>query len=354
MYKKMLILDIVLILGFVAPRGLAQGFDVEILPVNTAADLDLSGAILYAVNFGNNGNPQLGDFVFSQDQDYPHLSLSITEEGVASAWEGIYPDTGDPQLDKLLGGVVWRYRGPSVVIGGLLPGIPYQLQIIFYETEHSRPMNVLVEGDIIVKEFDPLAAQGNVVGRGGSVMKYIFTPEDPILRVDFESFGKNGLMATSISGLVLTALIPDFDGNWTVDIEDLLILIEHWGQSDPSFDIAPAPAGDGVIDRDDLEVLMSYWGLEIPSPHLVAHWKLDEQEGAMARDSAGSHDATVIGVPAWLPTGGEIGGAMQFDGTTWIAADTILDPANGPFAVFAWVKGGGPGQVILSQEEGTN
>jgi hypothetical protein len=32
----------------------------------------------------------------------------------------------------------------------------------------------------------------------------------------------------------------------------------------------------------------------------------------------------------------------------------ICDPAAGSFSVFAWVKGGGPGQVILSQENGAN
>jgi hypothetical protein len=32
----------------------------------------------------------------------------------------------------------------------------------------------------------------------------------------------------------------------------------------------------------------------------------------------------------------------------------ILNPAEGPFSLFAWVKGGGPGQVIFSQAGGAN
>ncbi len=32
----------------------------------------------------------------------------------------------------------------------------------------------------------------------------------------------------------------------------------------------------------------------------------------------------------------------------------VLDPAAGPFNLFAWVQGGAPGQVIVSQEEGSN
>jgi len=147
-------------------------------------------------------------------------------------------------------------------------------------------------------------------------------------------------------------LVVDFNSDGIVDIKDLLRLIESWDKADPIVDIGPRPFGDGIVDAADLEVLMSCWGQEIPSPYLIAHWKLDEQEGSVAIDSAGVNDATVIGVPAWQLAGGRIGGAMQFDGATLIAADTVLSPADGPFSVFAWVKGGAPGQVILSQQTG--
>jgi len=149
-------------------------------------------------------------------------------------------------------------------------------------------------------------------------------------------------------------LVVDFNSDGIVDIKDLVRLIESWGQDDAIVDIGPRPFGDGIVDAADLEVLMSYWGQAIPSPYLIAHWKLDEQEGTMARDSAGANDATVIGVPTWHPAGGQVGGAMQFDGTTLIAADTVLSPADGPFSVFAWVKSGDPGQAILSQQAGVD
>jgi hypothetical protein len=147
---------------------------------------------------------------------------------------------------------------------------------------------------------------------------------------------------------------PDFNGDGIVDISDLLRLVESWGQNDPLVDIAPPPFGDGIVDREDLEVLMSYWGQEVDDPTLVAHWTLDELEGNVASDGVGGHDGTVIGIPAWLPAGGHIGGAMQFDGATLIVADTVLSPADGPFSVVAWVKGGAPGQGILSQQKGVS
>jgi hypothetical protein len=56
---------------------------------------------------------------------------------------------------------------------------------------------------------------------------------------------------------------PDFNGDGKVDIGDLLIFVEHWGEDDPSFDIAPPPVGDGEVDGQDLEGLMYYWGHEL-------------------------------------------------------------------------------------------
>jgi hypothetical protein len=55
------------------------------------------------------------------------------------------------------------------------------------------------------------------------------------------------------------------------------------------------------------------------------------------------------------PEGGQVGGALEFDGINDMVATTfILNPEDGPFSVFVWIKGGGPGQVILSQQMSTN
>jgi hypothetical protein len=103
-----------------------------------------------------------------------------------------------------------------------------------------------------------------------------------------------------------------------------------------------------------LEVLMSYWGKDVNDPTLLAHWALDETEGTIASDSTGAHDGTVVGNPLWQPAGGVIGGALEFDGATSVAADFILNPQAGPFSVLVWIKGGAPGQAIISQHEDAN
>jgi len=151
------------------------------------------------------------------------------------------------------------------------------------------------------------------------------------------------------TGFIVTPSQPDFNGDGLVDIKDLLKLIQSWGQDDPVVDIAP-PSGDGVIDVLDLELLMSHWGQEVDDPTLIAHWALDEVEGEIAYDSVGINHAYIIGEPVWHPEGGKVGGALMFDGVDDYALTQYgPNPADGSFSIFAWVKGGLPGQVILSQ-----
>lgn len=150
--------------------------------------------------------------------------------------------------------------------------------------------------------------------------------------------------------------IVDFNGDEIVNIKDLLILIEHWGQNEPSVDIGPGPWGDGIVDVKDLEVLMSYWGQEFPNVNMLAYWNLDEAEGNIVHDSSfGGNDATINGEPVWQPNGGKVKGALQLDGIDdYFSTPFVLNPSSGAFSVFGWVKGGGPGQVIISQKNSAN
>ncbi|MHC4797991.1 MAG: Kelch repeat-containing protein [Planctomycetota bacterium] len=145
----------------------------------------------------------------------------------------------------------------------------------------------------------------------------------------------------------------DFYRDGIVDIEDLLILIENWGRNEPSVDIAPLPFGDGVVDALDLEVLMSYW--EQRAEDVTAHWALDETQGFVAHDSIGNNNGTLHGGPLWQPLGGKLGGALEFQGIDdYISTPFVLNPMKGSFSVFAWIKGGSSGQVIISQMDTTD
>jgi len=181
-------------------------------------------------------------------------------------------------------------------------------------------------------------------------------PDNNVYCIAFDAEGKVWV-GTQDGGLAAYRPRPavDFNGDGIVDIDDLLILIEHWGTDEPLCDIGPTSWGDGIVDVKDLEVLMSYWQQEILPVSLVAYWKLDETEGKIAYDSAGVYDGLVNGVPTWQPDGGMVDGAIQLDGIDdYVSTDFVLNPADGDLSVFAWIRGGAPGQTIISQVDGAN
>ncbi len=147
----------------------------------------------------------------------------------------------------------------------------------------------------------------------------------------------------------------DLNHDWRVDEDDRAILVKAMETNDLTADIAPAAKRDGVVDAKDLEMLMRYWDTqipEVPEQGLIAHWKLDETEGSVAHNTTGDrvYNANVHGKPSWQPEAGRIGGALAFDGKDdRISAPCAVNPAESPISVFAWVKGGSPGQVVISQ-----
>jgi len=144
--------------------------------------------------------------------------------------------------------------------------------------------------------------------------------------------------------------IVDFNRDGIVDVKDVVIMTEHWGENYSLCDIGPTAWGDGIVDVQDLIVLTEY--IE-PIDRILAHWMLDETEGMFAYDSAAENDAIVIGNAVWQPDGGQVEGALQFDGIDdYIAAPLALNPAYGPFSIFVWAKGGAPGQAIISTPGG--
>jgi hypothetical protein len=149
--------------------------------------------------------------------------------------------------------------------------------------------------------------------------------------------------------------IVDLNSDGFVDALDMCVMVEHWGESYPLCDIGPTPLGDGIVDVQDLIVLAEHLFEEVYDPTLTAHWKLDETEGMVVTDSAGDNSGYALGDPIWQPDGGQVGGAIELDGIDdYVSTPYILSPTDGDFSVFAWIRGGVAGQVILSQEGGAN
>jgi N-acetylneuraminic acid mutarotase len=143
---------------------------------------------------------------------------------------------------------------------------------------------------------------------------------------------------------------PDFNGDGIVNMKDFSKLAQYWQQAERLVDIAP-PIGNGIVDIQDVTVLGEYWLKEVLPASLIAYWKLDETEGFVAHDSVGDYDALVLTAnPLWRPTDGKIDGALELDGIDdYVSTPFVVGAVDAPFSVFAWVKGGSPGQVVVSQ-----
>ena len=100
--------------------------------------------------------------------------------------------------------------------------------------------------------------------------------------------------------------------------------------------------------------MLQYWGQAVVDPRVAVHWKLDETEGNVAADSIGRRAANLLGDAVWRPHEGVQGGALELDGIDdCLQTPSVLNPRD-PFSIFLWIKGGAPGQVILSQEGMSN
>ncbi len=149
--------------------------------------------------------------------------------------------------------------------------------------------------------------------------------------------------------------VVDLNGDGIVDSADMCIIVDHWGTDNSLCDIGPMPLGDGVVDVQDLIVLSEHLFEKVNDPTLIAHWALDETEGMTAHDSVNGNDDFVMGGALWQPNGGKVDGALELDGIDdCIVSSTGLNPAEGPFSVVTWIKGGAPGQVIISQPGGSD
>jgi hypothetical protein len=190
---------------------------------------------------------------------------------------------------------------------------------------------------------------GPVINTVGSEAYAHISPDGQLLY--FRSDRPGGQGGTDIWQAPIIPIV-DFNGDGIVDSVDLCIMVEHWGENYSLCDIGPSPLGDGIVDVQDLLVLAKYIEPPVRIPLPLAHWAMDEDAGNTAFDSVSEYDGTLQGGPIWHPDGGRVGGALQFDGIDdYMSTPFIVNPSKGSFSVTAWIKGGAPGQVIISQSD---
>jgi len=142
------------------------------------------------------------------------------------------------------------------------------------------------------------------------------------------------------------SLPADCTGDLKVNPEDLATLCASWQTEpeavnwDPACDISDPP--DDWIDLRDFAALAQAWRRDTADPLPMAHWALDEVQGAVAVDSAGQYHGALRSFPTddteWVL--GVLGNALEFDGLDdYIRIEESADNRNRPVqAVSAWIK----------------
>jgi uncharacterized protein YrrD len=233
-------------------------------------------------------------------------------------------------------------------------------------------------------------------------------------RVDLSDFGivSAGWMEAGCDGDNNFCSWSDIDLSGDVNLDDLLMLAERWLEGvcfpTPAFGPDPADGMSGVnpntelswsaggcavshniyfgtsspgefqgnqtettFDPRALELgTMYYWRIDevqadssviegdvwsFTTGDFVGWWELDESSGTVASDSVGGHDGTLMGNPTWWPSGGKIGGALEFDGVgdyVEIEGYKGISGSN-PRTVTAWVRAESNGSSLSIVRWGT-
>ncbi len=59
--------------------------------------------------------------------------------------------------------------------------------------------------------------------------------------------------------------VVDFNADGSVDLADLVLLVDNWGTDNTLYDIGPYAWGDGVVDIEDLKVFITHWEKSDPA-----------------------------------------------------------------------------------------
>jgi len=124
------------------------------------------------------------------------------------------------------------------------------------------------------------------------------------------------------------------------DYSDLATLCSNWlgACSGPLWCSEIDTDESGSLNFKDFAVMAEEW-LD-NTLGFTAHWKLDESTGMIANDDVYNNNGTLVNGPAWQPDGGNIDGALSFDGIDdYVDIDSVIDNINSSQGSIAcWIK----------------
>lgn len=163
--------------------------------------------------------------------------------------------------------------------------------------------------------------QGDLVSANPSMTRAVDLSEHLSATLSFDFQTDSGVEA-GVDSLVVE-VSGDGGANWTV-LEDFINVGPN-ANSSRSYDISSYMAYNtrirfrinsdyaGLNDYffiDNVDIAAACTAPSLSTP--IAHWKLDDANGATAVDSEGGHDGALTGGPVWVV--GQDGGALDFDG----------------------------------------
>jgi hypothetical protein len=107
---------------------------------------------------------------------------------------------------------------------------------------------------------------------------------------------------------------------------------------------------NGRIEPAAVPIEKAWWQLEDPD-------QTSDPNDFVAIDSSGNgYDGRLVGNPNVCWGQGFVDGGLYLPNSSnyFVETSNIIDPSDGQFSVFAWVKGGGSDRTILSQGNGSN
>ncbi|MFT5189521.1 MAG: hypothetical protein ACI957_002551 [Verrucomicrobiales bacterium] len=166
----------------------------EVAAITGAAGGDFSGDFLYAINVGGPA-VTIGDANFLSDtEDIPGVTWEAQNH--IPEWDA-KSDFGADQMDENLALLLWSIRwsarddeptGVTYTLTGLDGSKNYRLQLLFAEKCCDRGFDITVNGDVILDDFSPDAAQADAGGRtgAGAIVTYTFPGSGDSLVINFD------------------------------------------------------------------------------------------------------------------------------------------------------------------------
>ncbi|MFI5846044.1 LamG-like jellyroll fold domain-containing protein [Catenuloplanes sp. NPDC051500] len=185
-----------------------------------------------------------------------------------------------------------------------------------------------------------VAADGEHGGFGLEVPGHMWHPDGHAYEMTPDSATLTRRYVENQTDLLRAANSCGLSGSVYTQITD----VEHEVNGFYTYDRAVEKMDFDAVAAINRRIIASVKGTGAPAPAPgtpgltgVGAWPLDEGSGTVTADTAGDHDGTLIGAPAW--TTGHDGGALQFSGNgqSVDTAGPVVDTTNS-YTAAAWVK----------------